>query len=101
MSRDYRLYLADIRKSCEYIQQYTKDSTYERFIEERMLYDAVMFNLMIVGEAIKNIPETFRKQYPTIDWRNISRLRDIIVHRYFALNTLAVWEISQNDVPEP
>jgi uncharacterized protein with HEPN domain len=56
MSRDYRLYLDDIATSCAKILRYTAGLTFETFLENELVYDAVLRNLEIIGEAAKHIP---------------------------------------------
>ncbi len=63
-------------------------------------YDAVVRNLQIIGEAVKQIPPEVREQYPAIEWRKIAGLRDILAHAYFSLENETLWDIVQNKVPE-
>jgi uncharacterized protein with HEPN domain len=63
MSRDYRLYLDDIAVSCAKVLRYTAGLTFEAFIANEMVYDAVVRNLEIIGEAVKNIPPDVRERY--------------------------------------
>ena len=95
MSRSLSLYLTDILNSIEKIQKYTIAITYENLSEDERTLDAVVYNLQIIGEATKKIPESMRVKYPQIEWRQIAGLRDIIAHAYFSLNTKIVWSIIQ------
>ncbi len=99
MPRDYKVYLEDILISVEKITRFVKGISYESFITNEMLLDAVLFNLEVLGEAAKHIPEEIRKRYPTIEWRSISGLRNIIVHQYFRLNLRIIWDTVQNELP--
>ena len=85
MSRDYRLFLDDIQDSCAKILRYTRGLTFEQFVSDDKTFDAVVRNLAIVGEAVKQIPEPVRIRYPEVDWRKIGGLRDILVHEYLEL----------------
>jgi hypothetical protein len=49
--------------------------------------------------AVKNIPESFRKKYSKIAWKDIAGFRDILSHAYFGLNLERVWNIIENDIP--
>jgi uncharacterized protein with HEPN domain len=60
--------------------------TPETFIADERTLDAVAYNLQIIGEAVKNIPEQLRDRHPQIEWRKIAGLRDILAHAYFAIN---------------
>jgi len=57
MSRDESLYLGDIQESCEKILRFTKGMTYHEFVHDDLHFDAVLRNLEIIGEAVKNISE--------------------------------------------
>ncbi len=100
VARDYRLYLDDIETSCTKILEYTKGMTFDGFVQDAKSFDAVVFNLEVIGEAAKHIPESMRVRYPDADWQRIAGLRDIIAHGYFGLNRQVLWDIVQNGVPE-
>ena len=57
-------------------------------------------NLLIIGEAAKNLPASFIIAMPNIDWSGAAGLRDIIAHRYFGIDSNLVWDIVTNHVPE-
>jgi len=100
MSRDYRLYLDDIHASTTKILQYTQDVNFDSFTNDAKTFDAVVLNLQIIGEAVKNIPDSVKAKYPQVDWRRIAGLRDVIAHGYFGLNEDLLWDIVQNRVPQ-
>lgn len=96
MSRSLRLYLADILESItNKIQNYAGDLTYGQLCEDERTLDAITYNLQIIGEATKQIPDSLRDKYPQIEWQKIAGLRDIIAHAYFKVNTKIVWSIMQ------
>ena len=72
MSRDYRLFLEDISNSCQKILLYTQGLSYGDFIQGEIVYDAVLRNLEIIGEAAKNIPEDVRQGNSQVEWRKIA-----------------------------
>jgi uncharacterized protein with HEPN domain len=80
MSRDESMYLGDIQESCEKILRFAKGMTYKEFIHDDLHFDAVLRNLEIIGEAVKNISEETRQNYPQIKWRKITGFRDIVAH---------------------
>ncbi len=99
MSRDVSLYLADIQESCEKVLRFTKGMTYKDFVHDELHFDAVLRNLEIIGEAVKNIPEKTRRKYPDVKWRKIAGFRDIVAHEYFGINDETVWDIVETEVP--
>jgi len=99
MSRDETLYLDDIRESCEKVLRFTKGMTYKDFVHDDLHFDAVLRNLEIIGEAVKNISEQTRQNYPDVKWRKIAGFRDIVAHEYFGVNEETIWDIVENEIP--
>ncbi|MFP4461229.1 MAG: DUF86 domain-containing protein [Thermotogota bacterium] len=98
--RDYSLYLNDILSAIIKIEKYSKDSSYERFQLDGMLQDAVIRNLEIIGEAVKKLPDSIKKNYKEIEWRKIAGIRDILIHEYFGVDAEIVWDVVKNKLPE-
>lgn len=98
-SRNYSLYLDDIRHSCERVVVYTSGMTKEVFLGDEKTYDAALHHLTIIGEAVKQIPPEIRALHPSVEWTQISRFRDVVVHHYFGLKEEVIWEIVEAKVP--
>ena len=99
MSRNESLYLADIQDACKKVLKFTKGMTYKDFVHDELHFDAVLRNLEIIGEAVKNISEETRQKYPGVKWRKIAGFRDIVAHEYLGVNEDTVWDIVVNEIP--
>jgi uncharacterized protein with HEPN domain len=71
----------------------------EAFATNALVFHATVRNLEIVGEAAKRLPEEAKARMPEVDWGGAARFRDVIVHRYFALDPAVVWNIVQTKLP--
>lgn len=98
--RDIRLYLNDIEESISAIEDYTRTLTENQFCSNRQVQDAVIRRLEIIGEAVKNIGENFRSKYPSITWKKIAGMRDIVAHEYFGVKLNRIWKVIVEDLPD-
>jgi uncharacterized protein with HEPN domain len=99
VSRSFLLFLEDIEKSCVKIVGYTKGRRRDEVFVDGLTFDGVLFNLHVIGEAVKNLPHDFRQRHSEIAWREIAGLRDFVAHAYFALDLDILWDAIQHDIP--
>lgn len=99
MSRGYHRSLNDILQAINQINQYAQGVNLDEFKSGQLLIDGVNMNLMIIGEAARNVPDEVQKKYPQVDWRNIVGLRNVITHEYFRLNLDRIWNIVEVELP--
>ncbi|MDE0086697.1 MAG: DUF86 domain-containing protein [Candidatus Poribacteria bacterium] len=99
MSQDFDIYLEDILEAIDRIQEYVQDVTRKTFETDRMRIDAVIRNLEVIGEVVKQVPDSVRKKYPSVAWRKIAGLRDFLIHKYFDVNLEIVWGVVQSNIP--
>ena len=99
MPRDYKVYLEDILEAIRKIEQFTASFSSKAFAEDAKTFDAVIRNLEIIGEAVKNVPESVRAKHPQVEWKKIAGLRDMLIHEYFGVDADIVWDVVQNKLP--
>lgn len=99
VSRDWLLYLDDLIESAEKIQRFLNGKSFEGFAADELLFDAVLFNLEVIGEAVKKLPGDAKSAVPEGDWTGPARMRDLIAHHYFAVEPRIVWEAATEHAP--
>jgi len=63
------------------------------------MIDAVVRNLSIIGEAVKNIPREIKVKNPDVAWNEIKGMRNKVVHEYFGTDEEILWKTIQDDLP--
>ena len=99
MSRDPLLSVEDIHDAIGRIRRYTEGLDFDTFTTNDLVFDAVLRNLEVIGEAAKNVPPTLRERYPDIEWRKLAGLRDILAHAYFGIDAEIVWDVVTTKLP--
>ncbi|MBX3289872.1 MAG: DUF86 domain-containing protein [Acidobacteria bacterium] len=98
-SRNDKLFLYDILESCKRIGEYTGGIEENVFKESRMLQDALVRNIEIIGEAAKNLTTEITDANSDLPWKEIMRMRDKIIHHYFRIDLDVVWQTVTFDIP--
>jgi uncharacterized protein with HEPN domain len=99
MNRD-AAYLLDIVRFCREILNFVRGCDEAEFVADRRVQSAVMYNITIIGEAVKGLSPDFRDRNPQIPWRKIAGMRDKLVHDYRQINVVQVWRVVQVYIPE-
>jgi len=97
--KDDRVYLRRIRDAITRIESYVGGGR-EAFLAYSMIQDAVIRNLEVIGEAVKNLSSDLRAQHPDIPWTRIAGMRDVLIHEYFGVRVETVWAAVENRLPE-
>jgi uncharacterized protein with HEPN domain len=70
------------------------------FEADRKTQSAVLYQLAIIGEAVKRLSPEFRSQYPEIPWRAIAGMRDKVIHDYEGVDVSRIWLTLQSSIPD-
>ena len=98
--RKISLYIDDINDSIKNIEKFTKGISFEEFAKSRLLIDATVRNLEVIGEAARNISGEIRTKHPQIEWRDIVGMRNRIIHEYFGVDLEIIWKAVKEELPE-
>jgi uncharacterized protein with HEPN domain len=64
---------------------------------------AVTIRVMAIGEEIKKIDKRSKSQlfvqYPNIDWKRFTELRNFIAHEYFHIDAEEIFDAVKNKLP--
>lgn len=99
MKKSVDMYLQDIITSNKLIQKRIKNKTQETFESNLDLQDMVIHRLEIIGEAVKNLPPSFRDDHPEVPWHRPAGMRDKLIHAYDAVDLTIVWDTATRALP--
>ena len=80
------------------ILRYTKGKTFQDLVEDDMMYYAVVKNIEIIGEAANMLTIDFQASHPETPWKMVKGMRNYIVHEYFQIDNLVVWDVVTNEL---
>lgn len=86
MSRSLIEFLRHIQVEIDFLTSQSQHLNFEAFIHDEVLIRAFTRSFEVIGEAVKNLPDEFRIQYPLVDWKGYAGLRDKLIHHYFGVD---------------
>jgi len=96
--KDDRIYLLHARDAIRHILEYTTEGK-DAFLADRKTQDAVVRNLQVVGETIKQLSGRVKQSHPETPWKSIAGMRDTLIHDYFGINLELVWDVVEKHLP--
>jgi uncharacterized protein with HEPN domain len=96
-----RASLLDIASSAQKVLQYKGNTDKGAFLADDKTQSAIVFQLLIIGEAVKRISSELRSQHSEIPWSLIARMRDNLIHRYDDIDLDEVWKTSNDLIINP
>ena len=92
--------LEHIIAAIDRIIRYTSDKSYEDLVADDMMYYAVVKNIEIIGEAANMLTPQFQQTNSETPWKMVKGMRNYIVHEYFQIDDIVVWDVVKNNLPE-
>jgi uncharacterized protein with HEPN domain len=96
--RDLRVYLGDMLAAIARIEEYTAKGE-KSFLASYLIQDAVIRQLSVIGEAAAKLPPAVRSRHPTIPWKSIVGMRNILIHDYSNIQIPRIWETVERELP--
>jgi len=84
--KDNKVFIQHISDEINFLTKESKKLSFENFLKNETLKRAFTRSLEIIGEATKNISTDFRERHPEIGWKELTGLRDKLIHYYFGVN---------------
>ncbi|MEM3421861.1 MAG: DUF86 domain-containing protein [Candidatus Hadarchaeum sp.] len=79
---------------------FTQGMQKEEFLEDFKTQSAVLYQLIVIGEAVKRLSSELRQQHSEIPWSLIAGMRDHLIHGYDVVDWDEVWKTTTKDVPD-
>lgn len=100
MIRQYRDYLVDIIDAIEKVESFIKGMAFAAFEKDTKTTFAVIRAFEIMGEAVTKIPSSVRNKHKNIPWKEMSGMRNKLIHEYFGIKPRVVWKTIKHDLPK-
>ncbi len=97
-SRSAKERIQDILNAIDSIQSRTAGMSFDQFSQDETIVKAVLYDLIVIGEAAINIPADVQALAPELPWRLMSDMRNIMAHEYFQVNLRITWSTIQNNL---
>lgn len=90
--------LEHILAAIDRVARYTKDKTFDDLLADDMMYYAVVKNIEMMGEAANMLTSEFQESHPETPWKMVKGMRNYIVHEYFQIDNVVVWDVVTNEL---
>ena len=90
--------LEHILAAIDRVARYTKDKTFDDLLADDMMYYAVVKNIEMMGEAANMLTSKFQESHPETPWKMVKGRRNYIVHEYFQIDNVVVWDVVTNEL---
>ena len=97
--KDDLVFINHILDSIDAIENFSKNISKERLIPNRLKQSAIVREIEIIGEAVKNISESLKNKHQEIEWKDIVATRAKMIHHYFGVDLNIIWNIIKKDIP--
>lgn len=97
-ARSIRQRLQDILDAIARIERFTRGKSFEDFLADAMLRDAVERNIERISETSCRLPEELTARHPGIRWRAVADIGNILRHAYDDVDDGQTWKVAVRDL---
>ena len=97
--KDDLIFIKHVLESIDAIEEFSEGLTKEELTSNRLKRNAIIKEIEIIGEAVKNISKETRDKYKEVQWKDIAGARDKMIHHYFGVDIDTIWKIIEKDLP--
>lgn len=94
------LLVDDIAIAIHKILDFTKDVSFDDFVNDVKTFDAVIRNFEVIGEAASKLSDKFILENHHIEWTKMISTRNHLIHGYFGIDAKIIWNIIRNILPK-
>ena len=98
--KDDLAFIEHILDSINAIKIFSKNLKKEKLMSDRLKQSAIIREIEVIGEAVKNISENLKNKHREIKWKEIAATRDKMIHHYFGVDLNIVWDIIKINLPD-
>ena len=92
--------LRDILIHARRVKSFCSDVSRAEFLDDERTHQAVLYSLLVIGEAANRLPDEIRVGVTGVPWEQVVGFRNVAVHEYFRVNLTRVWQIAQTEIPD-
>ncbi|CCY78288.1 DUF86 domain-containing protein [Brachyspira aalborgi] len=101
MKRSDNYLINDIKESIKSIEEYLSElKNKENFLSDRRMQKLMIYEIIMIGEAAAKISIETKNNYQNINWREISDMRNFLIHEYYEVSNNIIWETANKDIPK-
>ena len=100
MKKDPLIFIKHILESIDKIEAFSKNLSKKTLSKNELKQYAIIRAIEVIGESVKNLPDSLKNKYPNIPWKEIAGTRDKMIHHYFGVDLNIVWDIISKEIPK-
>ena len=98
--KEDKIHLERIIEAVDRVEYHLLGFKFDMFERNKTRYDAVLMQLVNIGELVNRLSENFREEHADFPWHEAVGMRNQIAHGYFEIDAKEVWKTAKKDLPK-